>query len=184
MMSPNALLARAVIAASVASYTISGCVLPSPACAITEIISPASAAIFATPPTRSASLGSGTPTSSSSSEPLASTAGMASRRAATKASPSTGSSVEKHSVAPASLNTCAMNSASWAPAGPRSSEAATIMAAALRSRPIRSLSSTALMATASMNSSMDGRIFPVMVTTELVAASTESKVATTVAVVV
>ena len=58
------------------------------------------------------------------------------------------------------------------------------MAAALRSRPIRSLSSTALMATASMNSSMDGRIFPVILTTELVAASTESKVATTVAVVV
>jgi hypothetical protein len=42
------------------------------------------------------------------------------------------------------------------------------------------LSSTALIATASMNSSIDGRIRPVMVTTALAAASTESNVATTV----
>ena len=58
--------------------------------------------------------------------------------------------------------------------------AATIIAAALRSRPICSLSSTALIDAASMNSSIDGRILPVMVTTASAAASTESNVATTV----
>jgi hypothetical protein len=73
-----------------------------------------------------------------------------------------------------------MNSASSTPEGPRSSVAATIIAAAFRSRPIRSLSSTALIAAASMNSSIDGRILPVIVTTAPAAASTESNVATTV----
>ena len=68
-----------------------------------------------------------------------------------------------------------MYSASSTPARPRSSVAATIIAAASRSRPIFSLSSTALIATASMNSSIDGRILPVMVTTASAAASTESK---------
>ena len=94
--------------------------------------------------------------------------------------PSSGSDVEKTSVAPCSANTRAMNSASSAPDGPRSSDAATIIAAAERSRPIRSLSSTALMATESMNSSIDGRIRPVIVTTASAAACTESNVATTV----
>ncbi len=52
-----------------------------------------------------------------------------------------------------------MNSASSIPDGPRSSVAATIIAAASRSRPIRSLSSTALIDPESMNSSIDGLIF-------------------------
>ena len=132
------------------------------------------------PLTSSANAGSGTPTSSSSSDPFASTAGIAYRRAATNASPSSGSSVENTSVAPCSVNTAAMYSASSAPAGPRSSVAATIIAAALRSSPILSLSSTALIATPSMNSSIDGRILPVMVTTASAAAATESNEATTV----
>src|SRR4029077_3095543 len=55
----EAFWARCAIAASAGSYTISGWVLPSPACAITEIITSLLAAIFATPPTRSASEGSG-----------------------------------------------------------------------------------------------------------------------------
>jgi len=105
---------------------------------------------------------------------------MANRRAATKASPSSGSSVEYTSVAPCSVNTRAMYSVSSTPAGPRSSDAATIIAAALRSRPIFSLSSTALMATESMNSSIDGRILPVIATTASAAAATESNDATTV----
>ncbi len=112
MISPNAFLARCAIAVSVGSYTISGWVLPSPACAITEIITSHSLAMAATPLTRSPSAGNGTPTSSRSSVPLASTAGIANRRAATNASPSSGSSVENTSVAPCSLNTFAMTSAS------------------------------------------------------------------------
>ncbi|SHU07151.1 Uncharacterised protein [Mycobacteroides abscessus subsp. abscessus] len=78
---------------------MSGCVLPSPACAITEISSRCCAAMASTPSTSCASFGRGTPTSSRSSDPLASTAGIANRRAATKASPSSSSSVEKTSAA-------------------------------------------------------------------------------------
>ena len=56
----------------------------------------------AMPSTSAPSRGSGTPTSSSSRVPVRSTAGIALRRATTKASPSSGSSVAKTSVAPCS----------------------------------------------------------------------------------
>ncbi len=180
MISPNAASARSFMAPSLGSNTINGWVLPSPACAITEIITCRSAAICAIPVTRSPSRGSGTPTSSSSSVPLASTAGIAYRRAATNASPSSGSSVEKTSVAPFSANNAAITPASSPADAPRSSEPAITSAAASRSRPIFSLSSTAFTATESMNSSIDGRIRLDTASTPLTAASSDAKVATTV----
>ena len=72
---PNAELARRVSSASAGSKTISGWVLPSPACAMTEIITRSSSAIAATFSMRSGSIAMGTPTSSSSSDPRRSTAG-------------------------------------------------------------------------------------------------------------
>ncbi|SKU20651.1 Uncharacterised protein [Mycobacteroides abscessus subsp. abscessus] len=73
-----------------------------------------------------------------------------------------------------------MSSASSVEVLPRSSERATSMAPAARSRPIFSLSSTALIATESMNSSIDGRICAVIAKTASVASCTDEKVATTV----
>src|SRR6516162_3870877 len=131
------------------------------------------------PVTSLPSAGSGTPTSSSNSDPLASTAGMQNRRAATKASPSSGSSVENTSVAPFSANTAAITSASSPDARPRSSDPATSIAAAPRSRSIRKVSSTALIATESMNSSIEGRSRATTPSTASTAAVTDPNVATT-----
>ncbi len=112
---------------------------------------------------------------------MRSTAGMALRRATTKASPSSGSSVEKTSVAWFSSHSPAISShsaAAW-PAG--SSDWMTSIAAASRSSPILVRSSTALMVGRSMNSSIEGRSRRVMASTVAVASSRVANVATRVA---
>ncbi len=170
MISPNAFW-RARHRRVGGSYTISGWVLPSPACAITEIIRSWFAAILPPrrPDRRGRAAGRRRPRAAVSPWPRPRGSRIGARPRTPHPRP--GRTVENTSFAPCSVNTLAMNSASSTPEGPRSSVAATIIAAAFRSRPIRSLSSTALIAAESMNSSIDGRILPVIVTTAPAAAS-------------
>ena len=110
--------------------------------------------------------------------PFFSIAGMAMRRAWMKASPSSGSSVEKTSSAPFSSQiavTCAISTPACS-AG--SSDWTMIIAAESRSSPMRVSSSTALIVGRSMNSSIDGRIDWVIARTAAVAESSVGNVAT------
>ena len=180
MIAPKAILARLSMSASAGSKTIRGWVLPSPACAITATRTSYFSEIRSIPSTRSGSAGRGTPTSSSRRLPSRSTAGIANRRAAVKASPSSGSSVVNTSDAPASVHAAAMISISRRRSTPAESDRAMSIAAASRSKPIFIASSTAPIDARSMNSSIDGRRLRVMARMAAVASRTEPNEATTV----
>ena len=132
------------------------------------------------PCTSAGNFGTGTPTSSSSRLPTRSIAGNAARRAAVNASPSSGSDVLNTSAAPLASHACRIISISSAAAPPGASERPSSRAPAVRSSPIFTKSSTALMLPLSISSSIDGRSFEVMATTASAAASTEANVATNV----
>jgi hypothetical protein len=95
-----------------------------------------SAAIASMPRTRAGSAGSGTPTSSSSSDPSFSNAGNAARRAAANASPSCWSAVVKTSRTRQDRHASAMAVISASAAAPGASERAISSASAVRSKPI------------------------------------------------
>ena len=142
------LCARSVSSGSAGSKTISGWVLPSPACAIDrDGRRRAARRSRAIAVDQRGERGIGTPTSSSSRVPSALDAGIAMRRAATNASPSSGSSVANTSVAPC-LCAGLRHRPRSPPRRPRPARrtARSASRAASRSRPIGTQSSTALIA--------------------------------------
>ena len=180
MTSPNASWARAARSGSSSSRTMIGWVLPSPAWATSAIGMSRRAEISSIPATSCGSAGSGTPTSSSSSEPTLPRLVNAARRATVNCSPSSGSSVANTSVAPFARNASEMSSVSAARSAPVRSDCASSIAPAEVSSPIRRSASTARIETLSMNSSIAGRMRLVIASTASLHATTSGKIPTTV----